>query len=200
MPTSWRCCCAGHSSDIQREDGGSVYFRLSTRPVEQPERTLDAGARGGDRRRRLLAARAGARRRAGDRLLRRGGARGDRRARGDRARTCPAPACSASPRPTGCTATGGRRWRRGEVSVAERLLARLRPGAALVTVVDGHPATLSWLGAVRGNRVVPLGVDRFGQSGDIPDLYRVYGLDCDAILDAAARACLRALARRGKAP
>ena len=69
----------------------------------------------------------------------------------------------------------------------ERLLAALAPGAALVTVLDGHPATLSWLGAVAGHRVVALGVDRFGQSGDIPDLYREYGLDARAIVDAAAR-------------
>jgi pyruvate dehydrogenase E1 component len=79
------------------------------------------------------------------------------------------------------------------VSVAERLLARLRPGAALVTVGDLHPATLSWLGAVAGNRIVPMGVDRFGQSGDIPDLYEAYHIDTGAILDAAARACLLAL-------
>jgi pyruvate dehydrogenase E1 component len=70
------------------------------------------------------------------------------------------------------------------------LLAGLAPDAALVTVLDGHPATLSWLGAVAGHRIHPLGVDHFGQSGDIPDLYRVYGIDADAILDAAARACL----------
>ncbi len=38
---------------------------------------------------------------------------------------------------------------------------------------------------------MPLGVDHFGQSGDIPDLYRVYGIDSDAIIDAAARALLR---------
>jgi pyruvate dehydrogenase E1 component len=82
---------------------------------------------------------------------------------------------------------------RGEKSVAELLLTRLRPGAALVTVGDFHPATLSWLGAVAGNQIVPLGVDRFGQSGDIPDLYRAYGIDTEAILDAAARACLTAL-------
>ena len=44
----------------------------------------------------------------------------------------------------------------------------------------------------RATRIVPLGVDRFGQSGDIPDLYREYGIDADAIVDAAARACLRA--------
>jgi pyruvate dehydrogenase E1 component len=34
--------------------------------------------------------------------------------------------------------------------------------------------------------MAPLGVTRFGQSGDIPALYRTYGLDCDAILGAAA--------------
>ncbi len=65
-----------------------------------------------------------------------------------------------------------------------------RPSAALVSVIDAHPATLSWLGAVAQHRIYPLGVDRFGQSGDIPDLYRAYGLDSDSILDAAARACL----------
>ncbi len=51
-------------------------------------------------------------------------------------------------------------------------------------------AVHAWVGAVRGQRVVPLGVDRFGQSGDIPDLYREYGLDEDAILDACAQALL----------
>ena len=90
-----------------------------------------------------------------------------------------------------------RDWRaaraRGESSVAERPLARLQPGAALVTVGDFHPATLSWLGAVEGNTIVPLGVDRCGQSGDIPDRYRAYGIDSDAILDDADRACLTAL-------
>jgi pyruvate dehydrogenase E1 component len=59
-----------------------------------------------------------------------------------------------------------RNWRKardhGEAGVA----AQLRPGAALVTVGDFHPATLSWLGAAAGNTIVPLGVDRFGQSGD----------------------------------
>jgi hypothetical protein len=62
------------------------------------------------------------------------------------------------------------------------LLAAPRPGAALVTVGDFHPATLSWLGAVAGNATVPLGVDRLGQSGDLPDLHRAYGIDTDAIL------------------
>jgi pyruvate dehydrogenase E1 component len=36
-------------------------------------------------------------------------------------------------------------------------------------------------------------VERFGQGGDIPDLYKAYGIDADAIVDAAARASLRRL-------
>jgi pyruvate dehydrogenase E1 component len=59
-------------------------------------------------------------------------------------------------------------------------------------VLDGYPSTLSWLGSVRGDRIISLGVDRFGQSGDIPDLYRLHGIDADAIVDAAARLCVMA--------
>ncbi len=75
-------------------------------------------------------------------------------------------------------------------SPVESLLALLPAGGAIVSVLDGHPAAHAWLGAVRGHRVVPLGVDHFGQAGDIPDLYREYGLDTDAILDACAQALL----------
>ena len=67
---------------------------------------------------------------------------------------------------------------------------RLPSDAGLVTVMDGHPATLTWLAAVQRHQVMPLGVDKFGQSGDIPDLYREYRLDSDAIVDAVARLCL----------
>jgi pyruvate dehydrogenase E1 component len=77
-----------------------------------------------------------------------------------------------------------------EASHVARLLAPLARDAALVTVLDGHPAAHAWLGGVRGQRVAPLGVSRFGQAGDIPDLYREYGLDAEAILDACARALL----------
>ncbi len=89
--------------------------------------------------------------------------------------------------------TAAQRARRaGEPSVshAERLLAPLAPGGAIVTLLDGHPAALTWLGSVRGLRVVPLGVEHFGQSGDIPDLYREYRLDIDSVLDACAQALL----------
>ncbi|MEQ5788877.1 transketolase [Erythrobacter sp. NFXS35] len=68
----------------------------------------------------------------------------------------------------------------------ETLLGRLAPGAGLVTVIDGSPSALSWLGGVRGQRVIPLGTDRFGQTGDLPDLYAAYRLDTNAIIDAMA--------------
>jgi pyruvate dehydrogenase E1 component len=79
-------------------------------------------------------------------------------------------------------------WRaNGRDGHAGRLLAELAPDAGLVTAIDGHPAALSWLGSVRGHPVVSLGVESFGQSADLPDIYRVKGLDADAIVDAAAR-------------
>ena len=74
----------------------------------------------------------------------------------------------------------------GPVSHVEQLLAPLAPSAGLVTIIDGSPSALSWLGGVRGMRVSPLGTDRFGQTGDLPDLYRTYRLGSDAIIDAVA--------------
>jgi pyruvate dehydrogenase complex dehydrogenase (E1) component len=55
-----------------------------------------------------------------------------------------------------------------EPSHIERLLRPLSRTAGLVTILDGHAAALSWVGAARSHRVIPLGVERFGQSGDIP--------------------------------
>jgi pyruvate dehydrogenase E1 component len=71
-------------------------------------------------------------------------------------------------------------------SHAESLLGALPRSAGLVTVIDGSPATLSWLGGVRGMPVSSLGLDSFGQVGSLPDLYRHYRLDADAIADACA--------------
>ena len=71
-------------------------------------------------------------------------------------------------------------------SHVETLLGALSPSAGLVTIIDGSPSTLSWLGGVRGMRTSPLGTDRFGQTGNLPDLYRTYRLDAEAIVDAAA--------------
>ena len=66
-------------------------------------------------------------------------------------------------------------------AAVDRLLAGLPPHCALVTVIDGHPAALAWLGAVRGHRTIPLGVEHFGQSGSIGDLYRHFGIAAESI-------------------
>jgi pyruvate dehydrogenase E1 component len=86
--------------------------------------------------------------------------------------------------------TAARRMRRDRCGVArlshiEKLLAPLPRDCGIVTVLDGHPATLAWLGSVRGHRLEALGVEHFGQTGTIDDLYRHYGIDANAIIDAA---------------
>ena len=78
--------------------------------------------------------------------------------------------------------------RRGWASArahVERLFDDLPRHCAIVTVIDGHPATLGWLGGVAGHRTIPLGVEHFGQSGRIADLYRHHGIDRTAIANAA---------------
>ncbi len=61
------------------------------------------------------------------------------------------------------------------------LLRDVPPHCAVVTVNDGHPAALAWLGSVRGHRVAPLGVETFGQSGSIDDLYASLGFDVNGL-------------------
>jgi pyruvate dehydrogenase E1 component len=55
----------------------------------------------------------------------------------------------------------------------------------LVTVLDGHPHALSFLAAVRGAPISSLGVQDFGQSGDVDDLYAYYGIDAETVVGAA---------------
>jgi len=79
-----------------------------------------------------------------------------------------------------------RRGHRTATSHVEQLMAELPSHCLLITVIDGHPATLSWLGGVGGHRTVPLGVEHFGQTGSVADLYRHFGIDADAIVAAAS--------------
>ena len=74
------------------------------------------------------------------------------------------------------------------ISAIEKHMSLLVPHTLLVTVLDGHPATLSWIGSVRGHRTIPLGVEHFGQSGTIKDLYRHFRIDTQAILEAVQSA------------
>ena len=61
----------------------------------------------------------------------------------------------------------------------------LSPGEPIVTVHDAASHAMAWLGSVHGAPVVPLGIDEFGQSGTIADLYRRFDLAPDAITNAA---------------
>jgi len=166
---------------MQRRDGGSIYLRLSTRPVEQPRREMTEALRAG-----IL---------AGGYWLREPPP-GSEIAIIAMGAVLPEAIMAVArigeriPRAGLLVVTSPDRlhadWlaERGGSHIA-RLMARLARDAALVTVLDGHPLTLSWLASVRGHRIAPLGVGKFGQSGDIPDLYRAYGLDSDAIVTAA---------------
>jgi pyruvate dehydrogenase E1 component len=176
---------------LREEIGGSVYLRLSTRPVEQIKRAMTPHLRqaivdGAYWLRKpgpncqVVVAYTGAV--APEAIQAVGLMAEDRRDVGLLAVT------SADRLNAGWTAAQRAR-ERGLVNARshiERLLAEIPPDCGIVTVLDGHPATLAWLGAVHGHRVRPLGVEHFGQTGSIADLYRHYGIDTNAIVAAAA--------------
>jgi pyruvate dehydrogenase E1 component len=175
---------------LRDETGGSVYLRLSTRPIEQIKRPMTQALRqaivdGAYWLRepgpncQVVVAYTGAL--APEAIRAVGLMAEDRRDVGLLAVT------SADRLNAGWTAACRAR-ERGLVharSHVERLFAGLPPHCGIVSVLDGHPATLAWLGAVRGHKVRPLGVEHFGQTGSIPDLYRHYGIDANAIIAAA---------------
>jgi len=176
---------------LRDETGGSVYLRLSTRPLEQvlrrPDPHFEQGVIDGAYWLRepgpnaeVVIAYQGAV--APEAIEAAGRIMGARRDIGVLAVT------SADRLNAGWTAA--RRARaRGLASArshAERLLDPLPAHCTLITVIDGHPATLAWLGAVAGHRTVPLGVEHFGQTGTIAELYRHYGIDAGAIVAAAS--------------
>ncbi|HQT85262.1 MULTISPECIES: 1-deoxy-D-xylulose-5-phosphate synthase N-terminal domain-containing protein [Acidiphilium] len=177
---------------MQRPEGSSVWFRLSTRQLDQPHRTIDPAA--------VIA---GAHwikppiPGAGIAILYQGAVAPEAEAAfAALLEDAPDAGLMAITSPDRLFAnwraaqTARREGRHDTPSHIETLLAPLAPGAALVTVLDGHPSTHAWLGGVRGQRIHTLGPDHFGQSGDIPDLYRIYGIDEDAILNACAAAML----------
>lgn len=170
--------------------GGAVYLRLSTRPVDQPRRIMTPGLeraiidgaywlREPGPNPDVIVAYTGAI--APEAIEAVGLMAEDRRDVGLLAVT------SADRLYAGwCAAqTAREQGRHGATSHVERLLARVPADCSLVSVVDGHPATLSWLGSVAGHRTRALGVDKFGQTGTLAELYRTYGIDADAIMSAA---------------
>jgi pyruvate dehydrogenase E1 component len=175
---------------LRDETGGSVYLRLTTRPLEQPQRAMTPelaedivdGAywmRKPGPNAEIIIAYTGA---LAPEAIRAVGLMGeDRRDVGLLAIT------SADRLNAGWTASQRAR-ERGVVqarSHIERLLDDAPRQAGLVTVLDGHPATLAWLGAVNGHRTRSLGVEHFGQTGTIADIYRHFGIDAHGIMKAA---------------
>ena len=173
---------------LRDETGGSVYLRLSTNPIEQPGKRHDdafwQGAVDGAYWLRppgpnaeVVIAYQGA---VAPEAIRAAGALAEaRRDIGVLAVT------SADRLNAGWTAAQRARSRGNAAATAhvERLMQDLPPHCRIVTVIDGHPATLSWLGAVAGHVTIPLGVEHFGQTGTIGDLYRHHGIDAEAILE-----------------
>ena len=68
----------------------------------------------------------------------------------------------------------------------DTLLDAVSRDCPIVSVIDGHPATLAWLGGVKGQRITALGVEQFGESASLDALYRVHGIDTASIVDAVA--------------
>ncbi|MFC3725741.1 transketolase [Neoaquamicrobium sediminum] len=170
--------------------GGSVYLRLSTRTLDQPKRDMTPELRadvinGGYWMRKpgpnaeVIIAYTGV---VATEAIEATGMLGeDRRDVGLLAIT------SADRLNAGWTAA--QRAREAGLAYAtshvERLLSDIPAHCSIVTVIDGHPATLGWLGSVHGHRLRPLGIEHFGQTGSIAELYRHYGIDALGIVAAA---------------
>ncbi len=73
-------------------------------------------------------------------------------------------------------------------SIPGALRSAFRDRAPVVTVHDAASHTMSWLGSALGVPAVSLGVDTFGQSGAVADLYRAHDLDAGSIVNAALAA------------
>ncbi len=175
---------------LRDEKGGSVYLRLSTRPVDQPSRAMtpeleEAIIQGGYWLRapepgtNLILAYTGA---VAPEAIQAAGLLAEKY------RGLGVLAITSADRLSAGWHAANRARERGEEQVSchvEDLLGAASRDAGVVTLIDGHPETLSWLGAVRGHKVRALGVEHFGQSGSLGELYAHHGLNADAILAAA---------------
>ncbi len=172
---------------LRDETGGSVYLRLTTNPMEQPGKRHDDAFRQGvidgaywlrkpGPNCELVIAYQGAV--APEAIKAAGRIAEGRRDIGVLAVT------SADRLNAGWTAAQRARSRGAQNATchAETLMQDLPSHCKLVTVIDGHPATLSWLGSVCGHKTIPLGVEHFGQTGTIGELYAHHGIDADTIM------------------
>jgi len=173
---------------LRDETGGSVYLRLTTNPIEQPAKRVDQTFRQGaidgaywlrkpGPNCEIVIAYQGA---VAPEAIRAAGIIGEsRRDIGVLAVT------SADRLNAGWTASQRARARGNPKATChiEALLQGLSRESKILTVIDGHPATLSWLGSVCGHQTIPLGVEHFGQTGTIGDLYQHFGINAEAIVE-----------------
>jgi pyruvate dehydrogenase E1 component len=173
---------------LRDETGGSVYLRLSTNPIEQPGKRADDDFRqgavdGGYWLRKpgpnceVVIAYQGV---VAPEAIRAAGLIAESR------RDVGVLAITSADRLNAGWTAAQRARARGHVaalSSVETLLQDLPAHCRLVTVIDGHPATLAWLGSVCGHRTIPLGVEHFGQTGTINDLYRHFGISAESIVE-----------------
>ena len=180
---------------LRDETGGSVYLRLTTNPIEQTGKRVDdafkQGAIDGAYWLRepgpnceVVIAYQGA---VAPEAIKAAGIIGEgRRDVGVLAVT------SADRLNAGWTAAQRARANGNKVAAShiETLLKGLPRNCVLITVIDGHPATLSWLGGVWGHQTISHGVEHFGQTGSIADLYRHFRIDADALVSSASELSL----------
>jgi pyruvate dehydrogenase E1 component len=176
---------------LGRAGGSAAYLRLSTRPVDQTLAAVPADPAARERRRRQVV--------AGGYLLRRRPGRPDVTIAAVGVMLPEALAAAGRLGDSGlaadvvCVTSPGLlsralRARQGHGHGPAWILEQAFPAdraAPLVTVLDGHPHTLAFLGTVNRVPCVTLGVTSFGQSGDIGDVYRYHGIDTDSIVRAA---------------
>jgi pyruvate dehydrogenase E1 component len=173
-----------------RPGGSSAYVRLSTRPVDQALADVPTDPAARERRRRQVVAGAYALRRPSDPVLTvvaMGAIVPEALVAAERLTELgfgAALVCVTSPD----LLFRAVQSRRGLDEASSWVLDTVLPAeraTPMVTVLDGHPHTLAFLTGVNGVRGTHLGVSRFGQSGDLEDIYRHHGLDADSIVGAA---------------
>jgi pyruvate dehydrogenase E1 component len=194
--TEW--CLLASLARLGRPDGSSAYLRLSTRPVSQALAAIPADPAARERRRRQVVAGGYPLRRAAQpavTIAAMGALVPEALAAADRLTQIGTPAdvvCVTSPgllfralrARQGPSQGSPQGSPPGEPWILEQALPAAR-ATPLVTVLDGHPHTLSFLATVHRVPHTALGVAQFGQSGSIEDLYRYNGIDTDSIIRAA---------------
>lgn len=175
---------------LGKPDGTSAYLRLSTRSIDQRLAGVPTDPAARERRRRHVVAGAYALRRCDIpkvTIAAVGAVVPEALAAADRLEQVGIPAdliCVTSPD----LLYRALRAREGREDAESWILDQIFPpdrATPLVTVLDGHPHTLSFLGMINRVPSASLGVTSFGQSGSLDDVYRYHGLDTDSIVSAA---------------